>query len=270
MRYPCPQSGALRARASSAIYVSPRPGPIKHGTIYAYKDRGCRCDACQTANRETCRAERRRRGVMPLGNPCQIGDRQFSSQMEAAQSAKKSKSAINCHLDRHGNLDRLGAKPVGPNNGMGKPVHVGRYEWPFRSALGLGRAPGHRFAMDQSGQARRPDRRRNAHEHTMESGMTPFRILIVCGTSGVMHRACAARGHNVWSCDLLAAEDGNNRHIQGDVRNILDDGWDLMAVMHPPCTRLCRSGRCWMSGLGKWTPPKQLPKGRTWERHLGE
>lgn len=92
-----------------------------------------------------------------------------------------------------------------------------------------------------------------------------MRILIACETSGVMRRAFAARGHDVWSCDLLAAEDGSNRHIRGDVRHILDDGWDLMAVMHPPCTRLCRSGRHWMSGPGKWTEPKKLPNGRTWE-----
>ncbi|MEO1949286.1 hypothetical protein [Thioclava sp.] len=100
--------------------------------------------------------------------------------------------------------------------------------------------------------------------------MTTFRILIACETSGVMRRAFTARGHDVWSCDLLPAEDGSNRHIRCDVREILDDGWDLMAVMHPPCTRLCRSGRRWMSGPGKWTHPKQLPKGRTWESMLEE
>ena len=88
--------------------MSPRPGPIKHGTIYAYKGRGCRCDDCRRANRETCRAESRRRGVLPLGNPCRIGERQFSSQLEAARAAKKSKSAITYHLHRHGTLDRLG------------------------------------------------------------------------------------------------------------------------------------------------------------------
>ncbi len=92
-----------------------------------------------------------------------------------------------------------------------------------------------------------------------------MRILIGCETSGVMRRAFAARGHDVWSCDLLPAEDGSNRHIVGDVRDLLGDGWDLLAVMHPPCTRLCRSGRQWMSGPGKWTPPKRLPKGRTWD-----
>lgn len=115
--------------------MSPRLGPIKHGTIYAYKGRGCRCKACRKANRETCRAESRRRGVLPLGNPCQIADKPFRSQLEAARAAGKSKSAITYHLNRHGNLDRLGAKPGGPNNSRCKPVRVGAQEWPSQSAL---------------------------------------------------------------------------------------------------------------------------------------
>ncbi|WWT39634.1 hypothetical protein [Microcystis phage Mel-JY03] len=81
-----------------------------------------------------------------------------------------------------------------------------------------------------------------------------MKILIGCETSGVMRRAFAARGHEVWSCDLLPAEDGSNRHIRCDIRDILHDGWDLMAVMHPPCTRLCNSGVRWLS---------QPPRGRT-------
>lgn len=96
--------------------------------------------------------------------------------------------------------------------------------------------------------------------------MTPLRILVGCETSGIARRAFAALGHDVWSCDIEPAEDGSNRHIICDIRDgILDEGWDLLAVMHPPCTRLCRSGRRWMSGPGKWTPPKQLPRGRTWD-----
>lgn len=92
-----------------------------------------------------------------------------------------------------------------------------------------------------------------------------MRILVGCETSGIGRRAFATLGHDVWSCDIEPAEDGSNRHIRCDIRNgILEEGWDLLAVMHPPCTRLCRSGRRWMSGPGKWTPPKQLPKGRTW------
>lgn len=90
------------------------------------------------------------------------------------------------------------------------------------------------------------------------------RVLIGCETSGVMRRAFAALGHDVWSCDLLPAEDGSNRHIRGDIRDHLCADWDLLAVAHPPCTRLCRSGRRWMSGPGNWTPPKVLPKGRDW------
>jgi hypothetical protein len=92
----------------------------------------------------------------------------------------------------------------------------------------------------------------------------PLRILIACETSGIARRAFAALGHDVWSCDLQPAEDQTNRHILCDVRDgILTWGWDLLAVMHPPCTRLCRSGRRWMSGAGHWTEPKRLPKGRT-------
>ncbi len=85
-----------------------------------------------------------------------------------------------------------------------------------------------------------------------------MRVLVACETSGIGRRAFAARGHDVWSCDTLPAEDGSNWHIICDVRSgILAEGWDLLAVMHPPCTRLCRSGRHWMSA------PKRLPAGRS-------
>ncbi|MGY3588054.1 hypothetical protein [Bradyrhizobium sp. USDA 4350] len=79
------------------------------------------------------------------------------------------------------------------------------------------------------------------------------RVLIACEFSGTVRRAFAARGHDVWSCDLLPAEDRSNRHYVGDVRNILDDGWDLLMVAHPPCTRLCNSGVRWLS-----EPPTKL------------
>jgi hypothetical protein len=60
-----------------------------------------------------------------------------------------------------------------------------------------------------------------------------------------MRQAFAALGHEAWSVDLLPAEDGSNRHIIGDVRDHLADGWGL-AIMHPPCTRLCNSGVRWL------------------------
>lgn len=89
----------------------------------------------------------------------------------------------------------------------------------------------------------------------------PWRILIGCETSGVMRRAFSARGHDVWSCDLLPADDGSNRHIVGDVRELLTGEWDLLAVMHPPCTRLCNSGVRWLT---------EPPRGRTLEEMWAE
>ena len=45
------------------------------------------------------------------------------------------------------------------------------------------------------------------------------------------------------SCDLLPT-DRPGPHYQGDVRDILNDGWDLM-IAHPPCTHLAVSGARW-------------------------
>jgi hypothetical protein len=69
-----------------------------------------------------------------------------------------------------------------------------------------------------------------------------MRVLIACERSGVVRRAFEARGHDAWSCDIMPADDASNRHITGDVLDHLNDGWDLLAVMHPPCTVLCNSG----------------------------
>lgn len=88
-----------------------------------------------------------------------------------------------------------------------------------------------------------------------------MRVLIGCELSGTVRRAFSALGHDAWSCDLLPAEDGSNRHIVGDGRDLLSDGWDLFAVFHPLCTRLCNSGVRWLS-----VPPK----GRTLESMWAE
>jgi len=74
-----------------------------------------------------------------------------------------------------------------------------------------------------------------------------LRVLVACEFSGIVRRAFAARGHDAWSCDLLPAEDGSNRHVVGDARGLLGWGWDLLIVCHPPCTRLCNSGVRWLS-----------------------
>lgn len=86
-----------------------------------------------------------------------------------------------------------------------------------------------------------------------------MRVLVGCEISGIVRRAFAARGHDVWSCDLLPALDRSNRHIVCDIRDILNDGWDLLAVMHPPCTRLCNSGVRWLS-----SPPPGRTREQLW------
>ena len=70
-----------------------------------------------------------------------------------------------------------------------------------------------------------------------------MKILIACEYSGIVRGAFAAKGHDAWSCDLLPTEQ-LGQHIQGDVLEILDDGWDLM-IAHPPCTYLAVSGARW-------------------------
>lgn len=70
------------------------------------------------------------------------------------------------------------------------------------------------------------------------------RVLVACEFSGAVRRAFAAKGHDAWSCDLEPAEDGDPKHYQGDVRDMLGKGWDLM-VAHPPCTYLAGMGIWW-------------------------
>jgi hypothetical protein len=55
--------------------------------------------------------------------------------------------------------------------------------------------------------------------------------------------AFIARGHDALSCDLLPT-DAPGPHYQGDVRDVLEMGWDLM-VAHPPCKYLSVSGMHW-------------------------
>jgi site-specific DNA-cytosine methylase len=45
------------------------------------------------------------------------------------------------------------------------------------------------------------------------------------------------------SCDLLPT-DVDGPHYQGDVFDVINDGWDLM-IAHPPCTHLAVSGARW-------------------------
>lgn len=64
-------------------------------------------------------------------------------------------------------------------------------------------------------------------------------VLVACEFSGAVREAFRQRGHNAWSCDIIAAEPGH--HIQMDVRDVVHRKWDLM-IAHPPCTYLSAAG----------------------------
>ncbi|BEV00114.1 hypothetical protein [Novosphingobium olei] len=90
--------------------------------------------------------------------------------------------------------------------------------------------------------------------------MSAPRVLIGCERSGVLRRAFLALGFDAWSCDLEPADDGSNRHIRDDLLAHLDDGWDMLAVMHPPCTILCNSGGRWLYIGGKKVNGRDEPR----------
>jgi hypothetical protein len=70
-----------------------------------------------------------------------------------------------------------------------------------------------------------------------------MRVLVACEYSGAVRDAFRARGHDAMSCDLLPT-DVDGPHYQGDVFDVIGNGWDLM-IAHPPCTYLCSSGLHW-------------------------
>lgn len=78
-----------------------------------------------------------------------------------------------------------------------------------------------------------------------------MKVLVACEYSGVVRDAFIKQGHNAISCDLLETDaeritgvDYLGGHYKGDVKDIINDGWDLM-IAHPPCTYLTVSGARW-------------------------
>ena len=79
-------------------------------------------------------------------------------------------------------------------------------------------------------------------------------VLIGCEKSQVICKAFRKRGIEAYSCDLQPCSGGHPEwHIQDDIRNHLNDGWDGM-IAHPVCRRLANSGVRWL---------RVPPKGRT-------
>jgi hypothetical protein len=85
-----------------------------------------------------------------------------------------------------------------------------------------------------------------------------MKVLIACEYSGTVRDAFIAQGHDAMSCDILPT-DVPGPHYQGDIMDILHDGWDLM-VAHPPCTYLSNAGARFLYP-GKVLNPARLEKG---------
>jgi len=70
-----------------------------------------------------------------------------------------------------------------------------------------------------------------------------MRVLIACEFSGIVRDTFLSSGVDAISCDLLPSETPGP-HYQGDVMDVLQNGWDML-IAFPPCTDLCVSGARW-------------------------
>ena len=77
-----------------------------------------------------------------------------------------------------------------------------------------------------------------------------MKVLVACEFSGIVRDAFTKKGHYAMSCDLIESERPDGMHYKGDVKDIIDDGWDMM-IAHPPCTYLAVSGNAWMKRPGR-------------------
>lgn len=78
-----------------------------------------------------------------------------------------------------------------------------------------------------------------------------MKVLVACEYSGRVRQAFRARGFDAISCDLLPSEDDSQHHIQGDVRPLLRQPWDLV-IAHPSCQYLANSGVRWRVERQEW------------------
>ena len=67
-----------------------------------------------------------------------------------------------------------------------------------------------------------------------------MRVLVACEFSGTVRDAFIRGGHEAMSCDLEPTE-LPGAHYQGNVMDVINDGWDML-IAFPPCTHLAVSG----------------------------
>ena len=73
-----------------------------------------------------------------------------------------------------------------------------------------------------------------------------MKVLVGCERSGIVREEFRKLGHDAWSCDVLPSEIPSKYHIEGDVRKLLHENWDL-GIFFPDCTHICISGAKYFS-----------------------
>jgi len=86
-----------------------------------------------------------------------------------------------------------------------------------------------------------------------------MRVLVACEYSGTVRDAFLELGHDALSCDLLPT-DVLGPHYQGDVFEIINEGWDLL-IGHPPCTYISKAGARWLYPKAGEIDKERLKKG---------
>lgn len=81
--------------------------------------------------------------------------------------------------------------------------------------------------------------------------MNKLSVLVSCEFSGRVRDAFIKKGHDAISCDLIPTE-SPGPHYQGDVFDIIDDGFDML-IAFPPCTYLCTTAnRSFLNNPDRW------------------
>lgn len=69
-----------------------------------------------------------------------------------------------------------------------------------------------------------------------------MKILVACEESQAVTKYLRKLGHDAFSCDILPCSGGHEEwHLQQDVFEVIEQGWDMM-IAFPPCTHLASSG----------------------------
>jgi hypothetical protein len=68
-----------------------------------------------------------------------------------------------------------------------------------------------------------------------------MKVLVACEESQIITKAFTERGHNAMSCDKYYPGALGFPHYKGDVRDLLDEYYDLV-IFHPVCKFIANSG----------------------------